>query len=73
MYCLSILGADNSKQYFVKYKNLSHVHNHWVSESYIVDSTLEGHDLISKFNKRIHKEKVIACAVNPLVYLFTVR
>ncbi|CAL5045144.1 unnamed protein product [Urochloa decumbens] len=49
----------NSKQYFVKYKNLAHVHNQWVSESDIVDSTLQGRDLISKFSKRIHKEKTI--------------
>jgi len=50
-------GADNSKQYFVKYKNLAHVHNRWVSESDIVDSTLQGCDLISKFSKRIHKKR----------------
>jgi hypothetical protein len=55
----SILGPHNSKQYFVKYKNLAHVHNQWVSESDIVDSTSQGHDLISKFNKRVHKEKVV--------------
>lgn len=52
-------GADNSKQYFAKYKNLAHVHNRWVSESDIVNSTLQGRDLISKFSKRIHKEKTI--------------
>ncbi|KAG2608795.1 uncharacterized protein LOC120702311 isoform X2 [Panicum virgatum] len=52
-------GADNSKQYFVKYKNLAHVHNRWVSESDIVNSTLQGCDLISKFSKRIHNEKTI--------------
>ncbi|CAN6192249.1 unnamed protein product [Urochloa humidicola] len=51
-------GAS-SKQYLVKYKNLAHVHNRWVSESDIVDSTLQGRDLISKFSKRIHKEKTI--------------
>ena len=71
LYFLSIVGADNSKQYFVKYKNLAHVHNRWVSESDIVDSTLQGCDLISKFSKRIHKEKVITCAMNPLVHLFS--
>ncbi|XP_062206434.1 uncharacterized protein LOC133908424 isoform X2 [Phragmites australis] len=52
-------GTHNSKQYFVKYKNLSHAHNRWVSESDIVDSTPQGRDLISKFSKRIHKEKAI--------------
>ncbi|KAF8775853.1 hypothetical protein HU200_004246 [Digitaria exilis] len=52
-------GANNSKQYFAKYKNLAHVHNRWVSESYIVESTLQGRDLISQFSKRIHKEKTI--------------
>lgn len=52
-------GVDNNKQYFVKYKNLAHVHNRWVSESDIVDSTSKGCDLISKFRKRIHKEKTI--------------
>ncbi|WVZ82995.1 hypothetical protein U9M48_030188 [Paspalum notatum var. saurae] len=52
-------GVDNGKQYFVKYKNLAHVHNRWVSESDIVDSTPQGRDLISKFSKRIHKEKTI--------------
>ncbi|CAL4938394.1 unnamed protein product [Urochloa decumbens] len=51
-------GAS-SKQYFVKYKNLAHVHNRWVSESDVVDSTLQDHDLISKFSKRIHIEKTI--------------
>ncbi|CAD6340635.1 unnamed protein product [Miscanthus lutarioriparius] len=52
-------GAENSKQYFVKYKNLAHVHNQWVSESDIVDSTSQSSDLISKFSKRINKEKTI--------------
>ncbi|KAL6622402.1 hypothetical protein ACP70R_032281 [Stipagrostis hirtigluma subsp. patula] len=52
-------GAHNNKQYFVKYKNLAHVHNQWVSESDIVDSTPQGRDLISKFSKRIHKDKTI--------------
>ncbi|KAJ1257489.1 hypothetical protein BS78_10G000700 [Paspalum vaginatum] len=52
-------GVDNNKQYFVKYKNLAHVHNRWVSESDIVHSTPQGRDLISKFSKRIHKEKTI--------------
>ncbi|AQL02865.1 Helicase protein MOM1 [Zea mays] len=52
-------GVVNSKQYFVKYKNLAHVHNQWVSESDIVDSTPQGSDLISKVSKKIHKEKTI--------------
>ena len=54
----------------MKYKNLAHVHNRWVSESDIVDSTLQGCDLISKFSKRIHNEKVITCAMSSLVHLF---
>ncbi|TVU12929.1 hypothetical protein EJB05_46596 [Eragrostis curvula] len=52
-------GPNSSKQYFVKYKNLAHVHNQWVSESDVIDSTPQGRDLISKFCKRIHKEKTI--------------
>jgi hypothetical protein len=60
----------NSKQYFVKYKNLAHVHNQWVSESDIVDSTPQGSDLISKVSKKIHKEKVITRVMNSIAYLF---
>uniref|UniRef100_A0A0D9WKR2 Chromo domain-containing protein n=1 Tax=Leersia perrieri TaxID=77586 RepID=A0A0D9WKR2_9ORYZ len=51
-------GSQNSKQYFVKYKNLAHVHNQWVPESDII-CTPGGHDLITKFCKRIQKEKTI--------------
>ncbi|KAL6846925.1 hypothetical protein ACP4OV_022778 [Aristida adscensionis] len=51
-------GAHNIKQYFVKYKNLAHVHNRWVSESDIV-GTPQGRDLVSKFIKRIYKEKAV--------------
>ncbi|KAF0911649.1 hypothetical protein E2562_011655 [Oryza meyeriana var. granulata] len=52
-------GAQNSKQYFVKYKKLAHVHNRWVPESDIICCTPGGHDLITKFCKRIQKEKTI--------------
>uniref|UniRef100_J3MAH4 Helicase protein MOM1 n=1 Tax=Oryza brachyantha TaxID=4533 RepID=J3MAH4_ORYBR len=52
-------GAQNSKQYFVKYKKLAHVHNRWVPESSIIHCTPGGHDLITKFSKRILKEKTI--------------
>ncbi|PNT66056.1 hypothetical protein BRADI_3g06450v3, partial [Brachypodium distachyon] len=46
-------GVQNCKQYFVKYKNLAHVHNRWTPESDI------GHDLVSKFSKKNKKEKTI--------------
>lgn len=46
-------GVQNCKQYFVKYKNLAHVHNRWTPESDI------GHDLVSKFSKKNQKEKTI--------------
>uniref|UniRef100_A0A0E0L6Q3 Chromo domain-containing protein n=1 Tax=Oryza punctata TaxID=4537 RepID=A0A0E0L6Q3_ORYPU len=51
-------GVQNNKQYFVKYKNLAHVHNQWLPESDII-RTPGGHDLINKFCKRIQKEKTI--------------
>lgn len=51
-------GAQNNKQYFVKYKNLAHVHNQWLPESDII-RTPGGQDLINKFCKRIQKEKTI--------------
>jgi chromodomain-helicase-DNA-binding protein 3 len=49
---------QNSKHYFVKYKNLAHVHNRWVPEGDI-NVTPGGPDLLSLFNKRNHTEKVI--------------
>ena len=57
------VGMQNSKQYFVKYKNLAHVHNCWVPEGDI-NVMPGGPDLLSLFNKRNHTEKVIAFAVN---------
>ncbi|KAM3297035.1 hypothetical protein ACQJBY_039087 [Aegilops geniculata] len=51
-------GMQTSKQYFVKYKNLAHVHNRWVPEGDI--SVMPGGpDLLSLFNKRNHTEKTI--------------
>ncbi|XP_037452141.1 uncharacterized protein LOC119322732 isoform X2 [Triticum dicoccoides] len=51
-------GMQTSKQYFVKYKNLAHVHNRWVPEGDI--SVMPGGpDLLSLFNKRTHTEKTI--------------
>uniref|UniRef100_A0A453MT26 Chromo domain-containing protein n=1 Tax=Aegilops tauschii subsp. strangulata TaxID=200361 RepID=A0A453MT26_AEGTS len=51
-------GMQTSKQYFVKYKNLAHVHNCWVPEGDI--SVMPGGpDLLSLFNKRNHTEKTI--------------
>jgi hypothetical protein len=52
------VGMQNSKLYFVKYKNLAHVHNRWVPEVDI-NITPGGPDLLSLFNKRNHTEKVI--------------
>ncbi|XP_057480932.1 helicase protein MOM1-like isoform X3 [Actinidia eriantha] len=40
-------GSQKQKQYFVRYKGLSHVHNHWVPESQLI---LEAPLLVSKFN-----------------------
>ncbi|XP_057484469.1 helicase protein MOM1-like isoform X1 [Actinidia eriantha] len=40
-------GSQKQKQYFVGYKGLSHVHNHWVPESQLI---LEAPLLVSKFN-----------------------
>ncbi|KAM0838518.1 hypothetical protein ACQ4PT_060926 [Festuca glaucescens] len=51
-------GMQNSKLYFVKYKNLAHVHNRWVPEVDI-NITPGGPDLLSLFNKRNHTEKAI--------------
>uniref|UniRef100_A0ACD5V9H5 Uncharacterized protein n=1 Tax=Avena sativa TaxID=4498 RepID=A0ACD5V9H5_AVESA len=51
-------GMQNSKQYFVKYKNLAHVHNLWVPEGDI-NVTPGGPDLLSLFNKRNHTEEAI--------------
>ncbi|KAL5199924.1 hypothetical protein ABZP36_021127 [Zizania latifolia] len=49
-------GMQNGKQYFVKYKNLAHVHNRWVPESTINDIP-GGPDLLCLFSERDHKEK----------------
>jgi chromodomain-helicase-DNA-binding protein 3 len=57
------VGMQNSKQYFVKYKNLAHVHNCWVLEDDI-NVMPGGPDVLSLFNKRNHTEKVIAFVVN---------
>ncbi|KAK1660933.1 hypothetical protein QYE76_049092 [Lolium multiflorum] len=51
-------GMQNSKQYFVKYKNLAHVHNRWVLEDDI-NVMPGGPDVLSLFNKRNHTEKAI--------------
>ncbi|XP_044955594.1 uncharacterized protein LOC123406185 isoform X2 [Hordeum vulgare subsp. vulgare] len=51
-------GMQTSKQYFVKYKNLAHVHNRWVPEG-IISVMPGGPDLLSLFNKRNHTEKTI--------------
>ncbi|CAM0955492.1 unnamed protein product [Alopecurus aequalis] len=51
-------GMQNSKQYFVKYKNLAHVHNCWVPEDDI-NVMPGGPDLLSLFNKMNHTEKAI--------------
>ncbi|KAM0858099.1 hypothetical protein ACQ4PT_048039 [Festuca glaucescens] len=49
-------GVQNCKQYFVKYKNLAHVHNRWIPEGDIIDSTAGGHisslNLLRKFKKK---------------------
>ncbi|KAM0911022.1 hypothetical protein ACQ4PT_013771 [Festuca glaucescens] len=50
-------GMQNYKQYFVKYKNLAHVHNRWVLEDDI-NVMPGGPDALSLFNKRNHTEKV---------------
>lgn len=52
-------GVQNCKQYFVKYKSLAHVHNRWILESDIIDSTKGGHNLVSKFSKKNQKEKTL--------------
>ena len=44
--CL-VIGSQKQKQYFVRYKGLSHVHNHWVPEYQLI---LEAPLLVSKFN-----------------------
>ncbi|XP_028070607.1 helicase protein MOM1-like isoform X2 [Camellia sinensis] len=41
-------GSRKQKQYFVKYKGLAHVHNHWVPEPQLL---LEAPLLVSKFNQ----------------------
>ena len=46
IWCL-VIGSQKQKQYFVGYKGLSHVHNHWVPESQLI---LEAPLLVSKFN-----------------------
>ncbi|KAK8645589.1 hypothetical protein V6N13_119413 [Hibiscus sabdariffa] len=40
-------GLQGQKQYFVKYKGLAHVHNHWVPEKQVL---LEAPSLIAKYN-----------------------
>ncbi|KAK8550911.1 hypothetical protein V6N12_039591 [Hibiscus sabdariffa] len=42
-------GLQRQKQYFVKYKGLAHVHNHWVPENQVL---LEAPSLISKYNRK---------------------
>jgi chromodomain-helicase-DNA-binding protein 3 len=47
----------------VKYKNLAHVHNRWIPEGDIIDSTQGAHNLVSKFSKKIQKEKVVTLMI----------
>jgi hypothetical protein len=54
---------QNSKQYFVKYTNLAHVHNLWVPKAYSID-TPRGPDLLSLLKNRNHTEKEITFVVN---------
>ncbi|KAJ9698071.1 hypothetical protein PVL29_007263 [Vitis rotundifolia] len=42
-------GVQKQKQYFVKYKGLAHVHNHWIPESQLL---LEAPSLVAKFNRK---------------------
>ncbi|KAG1359754.1 hypothetical protein COCNU_08G012000 [Cocos nucifera] len=49
-------GMQNGKVYLVKYEGISHVHNRWIPESQML---LEAPTLVSKFNRRYQKEKVI--------------
>nr|XP_029117149.1 uncharacterized protein LOC105033425 isoform X2 [Elaeis guineensis] len=49
-------GMQNVKVYLVKYEGVSHVHNRWIPESQML---LEAPTLVSKFNRRYQKEKVI--------------
>ncbi|KAK8641482.1 hypothetical protein V6N13_010885 [Hibiscus sabdariffa] len=42
-------GLQRQKQYFVKYKGLAHVHNHWLPENQVL---LEAPSLISKYNRK---------------------
>jgi Chromo (CHRromatin Organisation MOdifier) domain len=54
--CVMLVArTENGKLYFVKYKNLAHVHNRWISEAEIAAQAPE---LVSKFNWRMQKEKV---------------
>uniref|UniRef100_A0A5B7AM86 Putative helicase protein MOM1 isoform X1 n=1 Tax=Davidia involucrata TaxID=16924 RepID=A0A5B7AM86_DAVIN len=42
-------GLRRQKQYFVKYKGLAHIHNHWVPESQL---HLEAPSLVAKFDQK---------------------
>ncbi|KAA8550370.1 hypothetical protein F0562_002054 [Nyssa sinensis] len=42
-------GLRKQKQYFVKYKGLAHVHNHWVPETQL---HLEAQSLVAKFDQQ---------------------
>jgi chromodomain-helicase-DNA-binding protein 3 len=53
----------NSKQYFVKYTNLAHVHNLCVPKAGSID-THRGPDLLSLLKNRNHTEKEITFVVN---------
>ncbi|XXG89638.1 hypothetical protein AAC387_Pa12g1592 [Persea americana] len=49
-------GIRKEKQYLVKYKGLAHVHNQWISEKKLLQ---EDALLVSKFNRKHQKEKVV--------------
>ncbi|KAM0941864.1 putative DNA helicase chromatin regulator PHD family [Dioscorea sansibarensis] len=50
-------ATHGQKHYFVKYKNLAHVHDRWIPESQLLD---EAPLLMAKFNRRHQKEKIIS-------------
>ena len=46
----SDLGVKKQKQYFVKYKGLAHIHNHWVPE---VQLRHEAPELLAEFDEKM--------------------
>ncbi|KAH7669843.1 DNA helicase protein [Dioscorea alata] len=49
-------AMHGEKHYYVKYKNLAHVHNRWIPESQLLE---EAPLLMAKFNRKHQKEKII--------------